>query len=526
MAYQRTEIVRPKGINKDLSPFELPPEVWSDGLNVNFRRQRTNSSLGYSANFTLADSIISPLHIIYFTDGVDTLWAYGNEDKIYGTDGESAVELGTGYNATREDNWTSCNFNGVFLMNNRVDHPQVSDPATNLMEDLPNWTSVTPWGLSSRCEIIRPYKNYLMAMDCYDEVGQRYPLMIRWSSPAEAGDVPPSWDASIPGEQAGLYSLSDTPGRIVDGLTLGDYFVVYKTDAVWLIQFIGGDFTFSFRKLFGDEAGALTKECIAEFEGQHFVMSPTGAYVHNAASKSEIMEPWVKDAFFLKVAPERMLETKVVADHNNKEIWVYFVTRDAYELDVDAWPDRALVWNWEVQEWTIKELTGISHIAEGIIEPSDTVGVDDWDSDNQIWNEDDTRWDSETPFNPSERGLLLADYANNLFYANENDQTLAGATLHSFVERVGIDFNDDNMFKYVTAVTPHIIGEQPVTVSLFTSDRQTTVPTLEHKSEYDPKEDYRVDCHVMGRYIGVRFESDDLFTLTGYTIEWEPAGQY
>ena len=48
MDYERTEVVQPSGIVKDLSPFEMPPNIWSDGDNINFRRGRTNSDAGNS----------------------------------------------------------------------------------------------------------------------------------------------------------------------------------------------------------------------------------------------------------------------------------------------------------------------------------------------------------------------------------------------------------------------------------------------------------------------------------------------
>ena len=335
--YEKSEITRPKGINKDLSPYELPPDMWSDGINVSFRRNRVSKALGYQNLFELTDTVVQPLYHIYYTDDVDTLWFYASETDIYRTDGATTASVGTGYSATRDVSWTGCNFNGVLIFNNRVDHPQSFSKEDGVAVDLPNWGTTTidgvptdnaaPWGIASRAEVIRPFKNYLMALDIYDDQGIRYSDGVRWSSPATLDDVPPSWDPALAGEQAGLYNLADTLGRCVDGLTLGDYFVIYKTDAVWLVDLIGGDVNMRFRKLFGDESGILTKECVAEFEGKHFVMSPTGAYVHNGATKEEVMEQWVRDEFFDHIAAERLDETKVVADHTNREIWIYYTTK-------------------------------------------------------------------------------------------------------------------------------------------------------------------------------------------------------
>lgn len=536
--YKRIEITNPKGINRDLSPFELPPEIWSDGRNINFRRNRTNRQLGYRNPFVLNGLSVSPLWVGYFHDGVKPWWVYASEAAIVKTDGVTNATLSSGFNATRDDNWYGCNFNSVLVMNNKNDHPQYLPEtpfvpfAFDTVDPLPFWgtpaadTIPEPahpayrWGDNSRCELIRAHKNYLFALNCYDVDGEHYHSMVRWSSPAQLGDVPPSWDPTSPSEQAGLYVLSDSPGVILDGKTLGDYFVVYKTDAVWLIQFIGGAFNFSFRKLFSDDAGMLAHECVAEFEGQHFVMSPTGAYVHNGSSKQEIMEPWVKDQFFKNVNIDLMKNTRVIADHNNSEIWVYYTTKDSST----GWCDQALVWNWTTQLWTIRELTGISYIAEGIVTPTEMTS-DTWDSDAESWEQDQTSWNSSQSVDPTELGLVLTDYVNNQLYANETDNKQAGQVMTGWVERIGIDFDDDFQFKYLSRVIPHIEGSTPVTITLYASNIQDRNPVIQQVSVFDPVNDWDVDSHLSGRYLGIRFSCDGDFILNGYTLVFTVTGQ-
>lgn len=523
---QRTEVTRPHGVNKDLSPYELPLELWSDAGNVSFRRMRTASLKGYENPFQLTDTLVSPLTQKYFTEGTTLYWFYADGANIYRTDGSSSPPIlaGSGYSATREDNWVPVNFNGLILFNNVNNVPQVVDPTTSYttMIDLPNWAAPSPWGLASRAEVIRPYKNYLLALNCYDDTGAHYGNMVRWSSPAESGDAPPSWDPVDPAEQAGLYPLADTLGDIVDGLTLGDYFVVYKTDSVWLIQFVGGSFVFSFRKLFGDESGCIARECVAEFDGKHFVLSPNGAYIHDGTSRIEIMEQWVKDEFFDSVAKDRIEETRVVADHINKEIWIYWTSRNS----TTGWPDRALTWNWETKKWSMIDLPGISYIAEGIIDVNATSET--WDSDPNPWDTDETIWNNDPASNPTLTGLLMADPINNVFYKTEfsRDGEGAGTQTLSFVKRIGIDFGDDRQFKYVTRIVPHVIGEGDITVKVFAEDVQTGNPTLIQTSTFNAATDQDVDCHVVGRYIGIQFEGFGLWTVTGYSIEWEPAGYF
>jgi hypothetical protein len=490
--------------------------MWSDGANVVFRRNRVAKASGASdIGIALTPS---PYYIQPYFDETDNTWIVCDYTTIYSTDGATQSLLGSGFTASASATWTGCNLNSVAVLNNRNNHPQIVNPDTHsAVVDLPNWNAalsqewiddalaggltqeeidaINIWNASSRCEVMRSYKNYLVALDCYDQNGVRYPEMIRWSSGAEAGDVPPSWDAQITNETAGMYSLSDTPGAMLDGLSLGDYFVIYKDDSVWLMQLIGGDFTMSFRKLFGREGGALSKECIADFEGRHFVMTPDGAYVHNGSQREEVMEKWVYDEWATSVSQTYKTNTKVVTDVPNKEIWIYYP--DSTTVSGEA--TRALIWNWDVNKWTIRDLSGINYISLGRVEPDDITFK-----------------------------LVMADATNKKLYENETGTQELGVDFTGFVERIGLDFGDDRVLKYVSRIVPHIRNSTPtpapVTIKIYAEEVITESPTEELSVVFTPGTDHDIDCHLVGRWIGVRFEGTELFDMTGFTIEWEPAG--
>lgn len=536
MARQRVEAKLTRGINKDLSPFELPIDKWSDGNNVNFRRIRTNSTLGYSRPYSIQSTEIRPTYAVYYRLNDVNYWAYAGFDNtngsgaIYTTDGETVNKLKDGYTYSRDAEWSGCDFNGGLVFNNRLNHPQWCPWPYTAVEDLPNWVDEdnysSLWNQNSRCEVIRAYKNYLVAMDNYDAQGKRYANMVRWSSPAQLGEPPVDWNPEVIGEQAGLYNLADTPGTVLDGLTLGDYFVIYKEDSAWLMQFIGGQFVMKFRKLFSDDSGILAKDCVAEFAGKHFVLSRTGAYVHNAASKEEVMDNWVKDELWDNVDPEYIGDTKVVADHNNSEIWVYYISKNAQPSIYGPHADKALIWNWEENEWTKKDLLGISYIAEGYIVPTVVTSTDSWQADFQAWDEDTTPWDNPYSYTVGLQTLLLCQYDARQFFANEYEQGTLLQNENSWVERIGIDFDNDRRFKYLTRVIPHIQGQVPVDITIYTSDVQTPNPVPVGTYTFDPLVDEDIDCHATGRYLGIRFECEGQFELNGYTLEWEPTGSF
>jgi hypothetical protein len=544
---QRFEITQPSGLVKDLSPYEMAPNLWSNGCNVNFRRGRTNAYVASSNPYPALTLAGKPTFLQWYNENGTNFWLYCaktvDSSIVAITSGATSNTLGSGFLNTRNADWAGSDFNSVIVLNNRNNIPQVvrtigTAPFKEIV-DMPNWGTVTsggvttnnvaPWGVASRCEVIRTYKNYMMIMDCYDQTGQRYPNMVRWSGPAQLGGTPNSFDPSVVGQQAGLYALADTPGRVVDGLTLGDYFVVYKSDAVWLMQFIGGQFTMSFRKLFGGDSGILSKNCVAEFQGKHFVLSPSSCYVHNGSSKEDVMDGWVKDEFFNTVSPAHVADTKVVADNNNNEMLIYYISRtaasDAEIAEVEPYADKALVWNWVEAKWTCRDLNGIAHIAEGYIVPN-TAGVDDWESDDQAWNLDPTTWNGQTNFSTLLEGLLMASYEGSKFEALEYPEGSDPYAPLAFVERIGLDFEQDRQFKMLERVVPHIKGVLPVTISIYVSDIQTSFPSVAQVVVFDPLTDVDVDVHCSGRYVGLRFECAGAFQLDGYTLEGQFVGSF
>lgn len=85
MAVQRVQVDNPVGTNKDLAPSLLPPEVWTDSLNVAFRFNKTTSAPGYSSVFgDEPDGGI--FYMLPATTGTDLYWYEGGTTKLYRLD--------------------------------------------------------------------------------------------------------------------------------------------------------------------------------------------------------------------------------------------------------------------------------------------------------------------------------------------------------------------------------------------------------------------------------------------------------
>lgn len=535
MAYKKIEIKRPRGINLDLSPYAMPNEMWSDGSNVTFRQARTNVAQGYSevygtqydsGNNPIANTTIvgHPMIAVPWTDFNSNYWFYANDTDIYriGSDGSHTEVTRTSgdYTGDYDDGWTATLFNGALLFNNGDDVPQFYNETTSKFEALTGWLA------NERCGVVRPFKNFLIALDLYDTSNsQAYPSKVLWSDTAPLGGVPTSWSTGDPAVQAGYNILPDTQGKIVDGKALNDTFFIYKNDAVWAMQFIGGNLVFSFRKVFSDGTGILARDCVTEYEGKHFVVGVDDVYIHDGTAKKSVITNQMRKALYSQINPNHTDKVKCVHDSKNREVVIHYPSVDSPTGEAD----KVIIYNYESDAWTQRDVERIAYIGVGHVQR--TLGEPEgWDSDTGTWDGDGSFWGEES-YNPSRNDLLYVKHGDvtntSGFFIGESGLSINGVAYKPFVARTGLDFEDDKGYKYINAIYPHFEGEGTVNIYVGTEERQGGGITWSQPQEFVIGEDYKATFRESGRYIGIKMESktDNIWSLTGYSIEYSYEGR-
>lgn len=510
MAQQRVEVKNPIGVNKSLDSADLPLNVWSNVMNVSFRNGKAKKAAGYQSVFGTPPSDI--LHLRSSIEAGVLYWYEATTEKIYKTDGTlhlDVTRLSGDYNATDDKGWTSADLNTLLVFNNPYDKPQCRLYGTDNFIDLPHWPT------NFTCEVMRSYKNYLIALNT-TEGGTQYPTTIRWSSPADPGQAPFTWNITDATNDAGENYLADTAGAIIDGKKLRDSFIIYKEDAVYSMNYIGGVYVFSFRQLF-DDVGVLSKECVAEFDGKHFVVGQGDVYVHNGVQKSSVISSTMREYLFSNIKTEAYKRTFVVPDYSNTEMWICYCSNDNND---NTECDMALVWNWLENNWSIRQLPDIRHATFGIVDPQEP---DWWDASIGVWDTDALPW-GESNYNPSKLKIIMTSVANDKIYLVGNTTVFDDVSFTSTLERDGLSMSDDRGMKFVSSVTPHVTGEGTMQVYVGSQYIQGGPVTWKGPFAYDIGTQFKVDCRVTGRYIAIKFVTESLasWNLNGYTFEFEP----
>lgn len=354
--------IDPYGVVKDTNPHDVGDE-WTDVLNMRFM---DNSAQKFRGETRFIDTTGQALHLLFNGSHDVPKWYYMGDGNINVYDGSSDTLL-TGVIST-DGRWDASLFNQIPIFNNGVDQPWVT------LDDL---AAIPLTGfLVDSCQAIRPYKSFLIAMNIQagaDDDGNR----LIWSDSSDAGALPSSWDIADPSTLAGDAYLSSERGEILDGLQLRDHFALYKTHATYLMTLVAGQSVMRIQKI-QTESGILAKNCVAEFEGKHFIVADGDIVLFDGQNIKSIANKRVRNTIFGSIDTTYFYNTYVARYSLTNEMWV------CYPENGKQYPSKAAVWNWEDNTWTFRSLGVAPHIASGVVSFAPHVK---WDAAAGVWDD-------------------------------------------------------------------------------------------------------------------------------------------
>jgi hypothetical protein len=529
------------GIITDQLPMQLPAPAWSNGGNVRFLSNKVIKFTGHETFFDPGTDWDGTGEQVYYAlpynTGTEAIWVYCGLDAVVATDGSSSEDISNGtYTATADKNWTGGILSTFLILNNGIDLPQswtgvFNPPAgSDSLLDLANFSSQ-----ADKCGAMRVYKNYLVALDV-TKSAVRYRSLVKWSDSAALGALPSSWDATDATVDAGETDLSEkikdvNIGALIDCMPLRDTNIIYSDSQTWAMDFIGGTFVFAFRQIFKNN-GILTRRCVQEFEGKHFVVGGGDVYVHDGSTLKSAIDSRNKTFLFKDMDGDNYEKTYVFPNYAETEMWVCYVSTANAQTTGEPLPNKALVWNWRSDTWGKRDLIdtplfATPHISSGIVDTSSTddswanytanhPGESTWDTVDRIWD--------ILGFSPQEQSPLLC---GDKLYKGDSTNTFDGATFESFIERTDIPLGEQDQIMRIKALYPKMSGSAAVNIHVGSQMAPGGEVDWGTPMSFTPGTDIKIDVRKTGTHAAVKVEStgDQDWCLVGYEMEVEPVGR-
>lgn len=520
------------GIVTDMSPSDVEdPAVFTAGVNVRYRNGKVSRGPMFR---TVANLDFDPGHCLSIpatASGAEQVVMVASDfSKVKRLNGALLEDLTpSGLSGTGETKpITSCILGGVSYVNCESDSPISLGPADSAYQPLPNW----PAGF--RCKAMRAYKDQLVALGV-TKGGQLYPTMVKWSDITGYGSVPGDWSTDSTTNSAGENIVNEMKHAIVDGLALRNSFVLYCTNSVWQMDYVGGTLIYDFAQLFEDR-GIINPNCVVQAGGQHFVFDKTDIYVHDGVTPRSIADQRVREFVFNALDTARTYLCFVAHDARLSEIRFCYPASDDFVgyQNPTTGCNRAAVYNYANDTWTFDDLPNVTAGCR-----SSLMSGKSWETDQEA------TWD-ET------QGLFLTtegDENQHALYVGRADasQSLTRSRLYgcdllngglltfpiepetvkpAFGQRTGLDL--DSMGKNLTqythlqAIWPQVFIEHPEDFSwqFGANDLVTVEPAWSDPVAFDPAVESKIDINEAGKYLAWRFKCGGTgdFSLSGFDV--------
>lgn len=519
------------GVITDTSAYNIPINAFSTAVNVRFDEGKVRRAPIFR---TVKDSLgFTPRHSfgIVPATGYDSVVMVSDAYAIHEyTSGTVTNRSGSISGSSDPRPFTTTQLADVVYINRPDRVPVFRGPQGTNFADLTNWPS------NYRATSLRAFGDFLVALNT-TEGSTSFPNRVRTSNIALANNVPDSWDETNVSKSAVVNDLVEMRTGIIDGATLGSNFIIYSSDSIFLMEFVGGQFIFNFRKLFTD-AGLISQNCVVEVEGKHYCFGPADIFVHDGTTKQSICDERVKNHIYNNL--NNNLANVCFVQHNETLNEIMFCYNSADQQVAFTNSDRcnrAAVYNYRNNTWSFYDLPNVSSGTTANVNSVATYATtsltynlaggsyfdqeDNFDRHTLMVGEDNTG-DSIT----SDK-LYAVDLSDEGKLAFQLDTEATKAPL---LERTGLDLDEAGSaatnYVVVTRLFPQAdtvnASDTTMTFEFGASDIPRNTPTYETATTFNIATDHKIDSRAAGRYLSYRMTlgSSDYkdFEFSGFDI--------
>ena len=405
----------------DARPFELPYEAWSDVKNIRFHNGAAQVT-GAANCVSQIPTAVNPdyfTEFTYFRAGTDLYWLLFGSEKCYAlrpsttTCGAAAATTtlltsAISYTGSSPYVWVIDKIFGNVVATPQSVPPYYYGSAstfTSTLAVLPGWTA--EFGSTSHCYTVATAKGFILAGNITSSgTGGRYttgayPTRVAWSERIRDTEsfghtIPQSWDASDATKLTGAFDLPSDTGSIIAMKSLRDDVIVYTERAIYRIWFVGGKKVWDYRLIYTNQ-GIYGPKCVSEFNGNHFIIGTDDILVFDGQSIRSVADKKTRRDLFNVLTHDMRARINIGVDSIRSEIHVLYPSNKELQG-----VDRDLVWSWEDETWTKRDLETSENRRDGsyvtIMRENLTIdsGISDPDVSSKSWGEfgDEVTWNS------------------------------------------------------------------------------------------------------------------------------------
>lgn len=511
MAKQLARIRPTKGLAFDIPAWETTPDFYNRLFNVLIRNGFPQRVGGKRNAYDPPSG--APYHAFNAPMLGNNFWLYQTTTRIFCVVGGTHTDItpaggpmpGT---VTKPSQWSHALLNGIPVFNNSLDAPYywLGVPANDAII-LPGWPANTI------AQIITQHRYHLFALNI-SVSGVNNPNLFLWSDKALPGAIPATWTPTATNE-AGSNQLSETPGVITTARSLRDALIIYKNNAAYSVDYVGGNDKFA-TKLLWSRAGALSPRAVDDANGVHVVVTEGDIVLNDGYSPPQsISNGLVNNFLFGQINTSTYEALQVLYDFVNQEVWVLFPESG------ETFCTIALVYSMRSEAWGVVDLADVAHVSMGIVD--DTSPATTWDGDSGSWDTDTTIW-NESNLTAAIEGMVQSQpLTTKLVNFGTNDLVAMDSLLAVYSKTFGeperikflrqVHLRCRNFGTFFIRVGYQMFPDDPITWSAETSITNPGQP---------------IPTFTQGRYISIELRATDNFVwdITAFDMEVEMRGYF
>lgn len=307
------------------------------------------------------------------------------------------------------------------------------------------------------------------------------------------------WTPSV-STQCANGRLVDTPGKLTAGRALGNDFVAYKAQSMYLGRYVGAPAVWDWQRI-PTEAGCSNQESVVSVNNAHYFIGPNDIYVYDGTQVRSIgigISRW----FFTRLNATNRALIRGIADSSRDLIYWYYPTTSTGTLDA------CIVYNYRSNAW--------GAVSGSIQVPVEYAsGQITWDGIGALGSTY-----ADLPLVSYDSGFWLADSTVPAIIDTTNTlRTLTGTPDSGYF--VTGDFGDMSGYTYLSRVQPRFrVVPSTATCINFFSDTPDGTRTQDYTA---PINRNRFDMRRSAHFHRVRIDTTGACALTGLEVTLEGA---